>query len=515
MSSLASRFVSLTVAAALSVQPALIPVARAQLNDLPSLGEAGGDDLSPAAERKLGEAIMREARQDPQYMDDPDSTEYLNNLGYKLVAASPARYTDFNFFFVRDPMMNAFALPGGFIGVHTGLILTAQSESELAAVLAHEIGHVAQRHIARMIAKERDSGMIALGALLLAILAARSGSSSSGQMTEAAIAAGQAAAIQQQLNFSREAEREADRVGFQILNGAGFDVTAMATFFTRLQQGSRIYESAAPAYLRTHPLTVERIADIQTRVRELKPHPHPDSLDFQLVRARLRVLQDDSVQGTRDALDYFKGQLANHSTPSEAAANYGAAVAALKLNQPAVALQYAQTARRLARTPAAMLDKIVADARYAAAKTDTERADAVRMARDATVRFPISRLTAMNYVDLLQKSGQDEPAVAFLREQLALPHSEPQYYELLARSFAALGHKTLQHQATAEMYLLKGSLPAAIDQLQSARKANDADFYVLSEVDARLRQLTQKMREQREELAKSGRAPPDEEKKKR
>ncbi len=515
MSPFVARCLSLTVAATLTVQPFVVPVVRAQTQELPSLGDAGADDLSPANERRLGEAIMLDVRQDTSYMDDPDATEYLNTLGFKLVAASPARYTDFRFFLVRDPMMNAFALPGGFIGVHTGLILTAQSESELAAVLAHEIGHVAQRHVARMIAKQRDSGLIAIGTLLLALLASRSGSPSSGQATEAAIAVGQAAAIQQQLNFSRENEREADRVGFQILNDAGFDVTAMATFFTRLQQGSRIYESAAPAYLRTHPLTVERIADIQTRVRELKPHPRPDSLDFQLVRARLRVLQDDSVQGARDALAYFNGQLKDRTTPSEAAANYGAAVAALRLNQPAAALDYAQAARRLARTPSAMLDKIVADARFAAAKTDGERADAVRFAREATVRFPISRLTSMNYVDLLQRTGQHEQATAYLREQIALTRSDPKYYELLARSYAALNHKTLQHQATAEMYLLLGSLPAAIDQLQSARKAADADFYVMSEIDARLRQLTQRMREQREELARSGRAPPEEGKKAR
>ena len=505
----ASRCIAFTVAATLAAQPALIPLARAQ--DLPSLGEVAADDLSPANERLMGEAIMREARHDPSFMTDPDATEYLNNLGFKLVAASPARYTDFGFFFVRDSMMNAFALPGGFIGVNTGLILTAQSESELAAVLAHEIGHVAQRHIARMIAKQRDGGLIAIGALLLAILAARSGSASSGQATEAALVVGQAAAIQQQLNFSREAEREADRVGFQILTDAGFDVTAMGTFFGRLQQGSRIYESAAPAYLRTHPLTVERIGDIQTRVRDIKARPRPDSLDFHLTRARLRVLQDDSPQGARDAFTYFTGQLKNRTTPSEAASHYGAALALLRLNEPTAALEYAQNARRLARTPAAMLDKIVSEARFTAARTDTERAEAVRFARDAMLRFPISRLAAINYVELLQRSGQHEAAAAYLREQIALPKSEPAYYELLARSYAALDRKTLQHQATAEMYLLLGSLPAAIDQLQSARRFADADFYVMSEVDARLRQLTQKIREQRGELAKGGRAaPPDE-----
>ncbi len=258
---------TLLLSAALTLTPAQAQVLP-PANDLPTLGEAAADDLSPANERRLGESIMRQVVRDPQYLADPDATEYVNALGYQLVAASPARHIDFNFFVIRDPMINAFALPGGFIGLHTGLVLTAQSESELAAVVAHEIGHVEQRHIARMLARQKDATAIAIGALLLALLAARSNSSSSGDLTQAAILGGQAAAIQQQLNFSREAEREADRVGFQILVNAGFDARAMATFFGRLQQGMRLYESAAPSYLRTHPLTVERIGDIQTRVRE-------------------------------------------------------------------------------------------------------------------------------------------------------------------------------------------------------------------------------------------------------
>ena len=504
------RALALAVALTLSVPPAVAPLARAQTQELPALGDVAADDLSPAAERRLGETIMREARHDPAFLDDPDTSEYLNALGYQLVSTSPVRDRDFTFFAIRDPMMNAFALPGGFIGVHSGLVLTAQSESELAAVLAHEIGHVSQRHIARMIAKQRDSGLIAIGSLLLAILAARSGSSSAGDLTQAAILGGQAAAIQQQLNFSREAEREADRVGFQILNDAGYDVTAMATFFGRLQQGSRVYESAAPAYLRTHPLTVERIGDIQTRVREVHARQRPDSLGFQLVRARLRVLQDESPQGARESRAFFQGQLQNRTAASEPAAHYGLALAALRLNDPASAVEEAQTARRLAKEPSAVLDEAFSKARFAAAKTDAERAEAVRLAREATIRFPVSRLTAMHYVDLLQRSGRHDEAVAFLREQIAIPRSEPGFFELAARSYAALDRHTLEHQATAEMYLLRGSLPRAIDQLQLARKAADADFYVLSEIDARLRQLTQQLKEQREELARSGRPQPEE-----
>jgi len=156
--------------------------------------------------------------------------------------------------------------------------------------------------------------------LLLALLAARSNSSSAGDLTQAAILGGQAAAIQSQLNFSREAEREADRVGFQTLTGAGFDVTAMATFFGRMQQSTRIYESAAPAYIRTHPLTVERISDIQNRVREVRVKQRADSLDFQLVRAPFTGVAGRFGAGPARRARIFAGQLANRATPSDISA---------------------------------------------------------------------------------------------------------------------------------------------------------------------------------------------------
>jgi len=503
------RAIALTVSMALTAPPIAAP---AQTNELPALGEAGADDLSPANERKLGESIMREIYADPSYLPDPDTTEYLNKLGYQLVAASNARYMDFTFFCIRDPTINAFALPGGFIAVHSGLILIAQTESELAAVIGHEIGHVEQRHIARMIAKQRESTAIAIGALLIALLAARSNSSSAADLTQAALFGGQAAAIQQQLNYSRDAEREADRVGFQTLMGAGFDVTAMATFFGRMQQSTRIYESAAPAYLRTHPLTTERISDIQSRVREVHTKQRPDSLDFQLVRARLRVLQDESPQGLRDARGIFAGQLANKATPSDVSAYYGLALTNLKLGDTAVALENAQAARKRGGNGSAMIEKIYAQTLFAAAHTPQERNEALQFARETTTRFPISRLIALNYVDMLQFANQHADAVAYLRDQIAISHSDPKYYELLARSYSTLNKRTLQHQATGELYALQGATPLAIEQFQLARKAADADFYVLSEVDARLRQLTQRMKEQREEMIRAGKRPPPEEK---
>ncbi len=475
----------------LTLALALHPPAIAQ--ELPTLGEVGADELTPGQERKFGEEVMVEVRSDPSYLPDPDATEYLNRLGYQLVAASQARHIDFEFFIVRDPMINAFALPGGFIGVHTGTILGAQGESELASVMAHEIGHVQQRHIARMLAKQRDSTMIAIGSLLLALLASRAGS---GQAAEAAVAVGQATAIQKQLNFSRDNEREADRVGFQILVNAGFDPRAMAAFFTRMQQSTRIYESIAPAYLRTHPLTVERIADIQDRLKDARIHQHADSLDFDLVRARLRLLQDDSAQGALDTRTYFADQIDHHSAANETAAYYGLALAQLRLKQPREALDAAISARRGTKAPSAMLDKLVVEASYQAARDDSQREAALSSARDAVARFPLSRLTAIEYVDLLQRQGHHQQAVDFLRGQLALTQSDPRYYQMLATSHAALQQKTLQHQATAEMYYLQGSLGAAVEQLKLARSAADADFYTMSEIDARLRLLNGQFLEQ-------------------
>jgi predicted Zn-dependent protease len=501
-----ARCLVLSLALAVGLRPPAVAQDLPTLSqELPTLGEVASDELTPAQERKFGEQIMVEVRDDPSYLPDPDATEYLNRLGYELVAASQARHIDFEFFLIRDSMINAFALPGGFIGVHTATILTAQGESELASVMAHEIGHVQQRHIARMIARQRESLAITIGSLLLALLASRAG----GQAAEASLAVGQAAAIQRQLSFSRDNEREADRVGFDILVNAGFDPRGMAAFFTRMQNGTRIYESIAPAYLRTHPLSVERISDIQGRLRGVRTHQHADSLDFDLVRARLRLLQDDTTQGATDTRIYFSDQIQHHTATNEVAAYYGLAVAQLRLKQARSALESALVARRGTQASSAMLDKLVAEASFQAAANDKEQEAALKLAREATARFPLSRLTAIEYADLLQRAGQHRQAIDYLRDQLALTHTDPSYFRMLAASHAALQQKTLQHQATAEMYVLQGAVPAAVEQLRLARSAGDADFYTMSEVDARLRQLNGQIREQRKEAGKKDPGPDD------
>jgi predicted Zn-dependent protease len=309
---------------------ALLACVPMRAQNLPMLGDTERQDLSPALERKLGEEVMHDLRRNVDYLDDAPLIEYLNTFGSQLLSARPdvrgeANY-DFFFFAVRDPMINAFALPGGFIAMHSALMLAAQTESELASVMSHEIGHVAQRHIARMIGKQKQDSLIPIAAAILAALAA----SKSPDAAAALAVGGQGLAIQRQLAFSRDAEREADRVGFQILQAAGFDTSGMVAFFARMQRATSAYSDNIPAFLLSHPLTTERMADIDARNRDTHYRQRIDSIDFHLIRARVRVLQDESGTGQRDAETIFNNQVAQPNWQQAAAGHYGLAVVAFR-----------------------------------------------------------------------------------------------------------------------------------------------------------------------------------------
>jgi predicted Zn-dependent protease len=467
---------------------------------LPNLGDAEREELSPLMERKLGEQIMRDIRRSRDYLDDDPVLEYLNNFGARLVTARPdvrgeAGY-DYFFFAMRDPALNAFALPGGFIAVHSALVLAAQSESELASVLAHEVGHVAQRHIARMIGSQRQDSLIPLASVILAALASRA----SPDLAAASLMGGQGIAAQRQLNFSRDAEREADRVGLQILTDGGFETSGMVTFFGRMQSSSRAYGDGAPAYLRSHPLTTERIADIQARTREHRYRQHADSLDFHLVRARLRVLQDDTSQGWRDALEIFENQSQQKSRLQTVAARYGQAIIALRQRDPARAQSLLQEARTAAQAaPALPRNAMFAALGIEIRLASGQAAEAVKEADQARSQFPLSRGIARQYADALIAAGRYDDALRYLRDQAQLYRQEPQLQDKLAKTYAAQGKQALQHLSLAEAYALSGSLPSALDQLSIARKAPDATFYDLAVIDARERELQASWREELKE----------------
>jgi predicted Zn-dependent protease len=373
--------------------------------------------------------------------------------------------------------------------------------------MSHEIGHVEQRHIARMLGQQKQDALLPLAALILAALASKAG-------PDAAIGVmmgGQGLAIQRQLNFSRDAEREADRVGFQIMRSAGFDTSGMVSFFKRLQNTTKLY-GEIPAYLSSHPLTGERIADIQARIRDVPKQSRPDSIEFHLVRARARVLQDTSAQGRADARAAFEAQLGQPARQQQVAAQYGLAYLALQQGQLDKAQEWLDKARSSMKPKpgvfsaeptgsdgAAMFAGLALEIKLAPGQPAAVVQQAVKDADYGHQRFPLSRALARQYADALIAAGKYDDAARYLRDQVQQYRAEPKLYDQLAKAYSAQGKLALQHMALAESYALSGALPAAVDQLDLARKASDVSFYDQAVIDARERELQQRQKDQKEE----------------
>ena len=448
---------------------------------LPDLGEAAQGEFSPAMERRVGESIMREIRRDPAWLDDPEISGYLNRLGNRISSQSEELRQEFEFFALRDSTLNAFAMPGGYIGVHSGLILAAASESELASVLAHEISHVTQRHLARLMNKSGQGQLTSLLGLAVAILAARS----SPDLAVGAAMAGQGAAVQNQLNFSRDFEREADRVGLGLLERSGFDIRGMSAFFDRLQKFGRLYENNAPGYLRTHPLTTERLSDMGNRIQGRPYRQIADSLEFQLVRAKLRA-----QEGTpREAATEFQTRLKDRSfSGSEAAVRYGLAQTRLRDGNLAAAEKELGELRRL-KAESPMVETLAAQLRLKQGDAD----GAVKVLRAALARYPQERAIAYGLVESLLDARLPSDAIKITQDDLLSYPSDAKMHALHAKTWSLLGKRLQQHRAQAEAYALLGQVPSAVEQLELAQKSGDGNFYEQSQVDARLREMKKRM----------------------
>ncbi|MGB3819400.1 M48 family metalloprotease [Achromobacter pulmonis] len=497
--SIARRGATIGICVALAV-PALPVTAWAQPVGLPSMGAASAADLSPALERSLGEAIMSQGRRDPTYVDDPELSQYLTTMGRKLAAFSPGAVPDVEMFGVRDPEINAFAMPGGFIGVNTGLIVSSGSESELAAVLAHEIGHVVQRHIARGMTQQSQNSMVMLASLAGALLAALAGGG--GNLAMGVAAFGQAAAINRQLGFSRDAEREADRAGFTMLTKAGYDPQGMAQMFSRLMSASRLNEGAGGgSWASTHPLSIERMSDVQNRVRSLPPSRHVDSDDFWYIRAKMRVVQGRDAVSLRTAGQQLQDEAQALSGVRRSAAYYGLALQAFQRNS----LDEAE--RRLAQAAADGRDspqmaKLAVD--IALARKDYRRAQ--DLAQAAIRRWPGQRALGIAYASALQANGRHAEAQEYLRARIKQWGSdEPSLYQMLAQSEERTGKPVQARRDLARYYVMTGAFAAAESQLQQARGMS-TDFYEQSQIDVQIKEVKDRLAEERQllERFKSG-----------
>ena len=428
--------------------------------DLPDIGDPASTLLTPAEEGRFGEELLREFRRTLPLIDDPLVESYVESLGGRLVASAPDARGGFRFIVVRDPRINAFAAPGGIIGVNTGLIIAARSESELAAVLAHEISHVTQRHVARMYAQATQAGF----ATGLAVLAGLIAGSQNPQVGQAAVAAAMAANEQSRLNHSRASEQEADRVGIGVLTAAGFDPRAMPDFFERMMELDRHNPDAAPEYLRTHPVTTARIADARARAEQQRRAPPHDDGHFRLAQARAYAL----TLGPAEALAGLRaGRIAGGD---EAARAYGEAIAALRNGKPLEATRILDTlAKRKSGDPFISI----------------ARADA--LAQGGQLRQALDELALLadfypGYVPLvhaqarvLMQTNRPAEALTILDRVLVKDGERPALLKLKSEAAATTGRTALAHEAMADYYRLRGQYELELEQIELALKAPKLD----------------------------------------
>ncbi len=529
---------------------------------LPALGEAASDDFNLSQEKRIGEQIMREIRRDPDYLDDPELLDYLQRLWQPLVQAArqrgdidadTERLFPYEAFLVRDRSVNAFALPGGFVGVHLGLMALTATPDELASVLAHELSHITRRHIARSVSANSRSSTLGLAAMLLGLLVASRASNP--DAAQAAVVGGQAAMAQAQLNFSRDMEREADRSGLALMGLAGFAPAGMASMFDKLDQSSRLNDSGGFPYLRSHPLTIDRIGEARQIVQATSgaAAPPPAPLLHLLMQGRARVLMDSSAQAwqrlqTLDAratmtelapaervVGLYTSALASARLRDFARAERATAAAQALLGAvPGPAEPLARQALANQRAQAALARGDVAGARLALAQGGAVGGAVVGVAARGAVSGAAggvgsgvaggasapdpSRAGLLLRADLALADGGDaalRPSAEALQTWVAEHREDASAWQLLAQTTDRQGLKLRSLRAEAESQAALGNLPGAIDRLragqQLARKGGVVtDFIEASVIDARLRDLLAQRRELLAEQRKQRGGPRDE-----
>lgn len=455
----------------------------AQNVELPSIGDSVATGMSPEQERRTGETVIRNIRRAGGILDDPLTTEYINQLGYQLVSHSRADHNDFAFFIINDAEINAFALPGGFIGINYGLILSSQSESELASVVAHEIAHITQRHHARAYNLAEENNIPVMAALIAAIVLG----SSDNELGEAAMASLAAGTIQKQIDFTRENEKEADHIGIGLLAESGFDPFSMADFFDTLHNKSRLYGPQAPEFLRTHPVSKNRTADAKNRAANYPRARLKNEFDFHLIRARLRVLTSTNP---KHSLSQFEQNLATGRYASKTAEQYGYALALLENNMH----------QKAAKILGPLLKKEPQRIAYLLAHAQQQRlagnmTGAINTYEKALRIYPKNEALSLQYVESLLANKQAKSAIKVLTPLLRNTLSTPYFYKLLAQSEGQLKNDANRHIALAEYYYHRGQIHQALTQLKLALKDKTADFYQRSRIEARQKQFQEELLE--------------------
>jgi predicted Zn-dependent protease len=482
--------------------------------NLPRLGDDGLMPLSD--ELRISVDVARSIYSEPDYVDDPLLVEYVDSIFSRLLAAGRANGSidpamgrfPWRVLQGADTSINAFAVPGGVLGLHLATVGITEHADELASVLAHEVSHVTQRHIARLQVKQKRLQPIMIGSLILGAIAA----GKNADLGNAVMVGGQGLAAQQQLAFSRDMEREADRVGFGLMQQAGFNTGGFAAMFEKLQNANRINDDGRYPYLRSHPLTTERIADMRMRAPADSLNKAAPDLRHLLMAARARALATERVDAWRTMQ---KQALAQQQTPSGSAAQrmallYQGALASLRLQDPAAALQLnaalqrlvvgmkAQTGQSLAqRQQMAQVQRIMDLLGDDIAKSQGNWAEVARATAGAA---DIYRPELLLYVQALLNTQQAAAAREKLQAWVADHPGDAPAWLLLAQAYNRLGQNAHMARAQGEAALAQFDYARGLEYLKSARQLTGADLYEGSILDARIRQVQAEQKDMDEKL---------------
>lgn len=447
------------------------PVVFAQ--ELPDFGSTADSVLSKTREKMLGRSVILQLRNADAIVDDPQLNEYIKLLGSQLASQVNDGDFDFEFFVIDDNAINAFAMPGGVIGVNAGLLLATDSESELAGVIAHEVSHVTQRHIARSIYDRRRGGLMSMATVLAAMLMGASGGAS-GDAAMGVATAAQAAAAQRQINFTRAHEYEADRIGMGVLASAGFDPAGMASFFEKLARRESLSADMIPEMLRTHPTGSGRISEARGRASQLPRGDHVDSLGYGLAQARIRVL---SARTPDVAMAYYR-LLEDSDDPAD---RYGRA---LSLTQTGLNDQAERIFRELSDENPSVIAYRIGQAEALTADGLDEQA--IKVYEDANAVSPRNIPLVISYGEALLNSGRASEAHEILLDLLNNVDPTPAQIELLARAANAEGDMMNAHHYMSEYYASIGDLALAITQLEMALETPDVNAIEHARFNARI-----------------------------
>jgi predicted Zn-dependent protease len=450
-------------------------------SDLPSLGDASSAIVSPQQEHQLGRAWLSLVRGQVSQLDDPQLKDFVETSVYRLSETSQVQDRRLEFVLLDSPQINAFAAPGGIVGVNGGLFLYAQTEAEYASVMAHELAHLSQRHFARGLEAQQRMQIPVMAGMLAGIVAAAAGA---GDLGIAAIASTQAAALQEQRRFSRQNEQEADRIGLVNLEKAGFDPRAMPSMFERLMRQYR-YDRKPPEFLLTHPVSESRIADTRNRAEQYTGKQGiTDSVRYQLMRARVQLIYEETPG---IAAKRFRNML--RENPKMEAARYGLGIALIKSGQYEDAREALQP----------LLVSSPNDVSYNLAQIELDLAsnrldDAQKRVTRLLGLYPDNYPVSQAHIDVLMKQGRSQEAERALDDLLKARNKDPDIWYQVAEVRGLIGDTIGLHQARGEFFALVGDYKQALEQLDFAKRRASNNFQLASRIDARQRELIEEQR---------------------